>query len=301
MKLRNLNFSIAMAVASCAWATQADTIVYEFSFGGELYSYNTQARAPATIEGTLTLQENPTASNYTNFNGFMNLKEYLSWSLSPSLVNMEYKVMDEAGEVLAESVIGLSNFYTYTTFAPSQHLSMSSSGFSISASTSDTSYIMPSLSNDPETGQTLSDAFDLLKVAEQVNAFVQVCIPGEPYEFLPGVWITPCTGASFSSSSWTITGNDSTPQPDADGDGINDAEPLVLIAGLETDVPNYMLPDGVTSLSQGIAAKLEESAALGVEVSSYMAAYLNELKDAGVITGKEKGKLQSAISKSKGK
>lgn len=301
MKLRTANFSIAMAFASYAWDAQADPIVYEFSFGGELYNYNTQARVPATVEGTLTLQENPTASNYNNFNGFVNLNEYLQWSLSPSLASIEYKVMNDTGEVIVENTVSLTSAQTYTSFTPSQNLNVSSSTVYISAITYDVSHIMPSLSKDPETGQTLSDAFDLLKVAEQLNASVQVCIPGEPYEFLPGLWITPCTRASFSSSSWTVTGNDSTPQPDADGDGINDAEPLVLIAGLEIDVPNYMLSDGVTSLSQGIAAKLEESEAMGVEVSAYMAAYLNELKGAGIISGKEKGKLQSAISKSKGK
>jgi hypothetical protein len=299
MKLRPLNTALALALTSCAWMAHAEPIVYNFSANGQLSSYMA-SNGPATVEGTITLNDNPTATSYGTF---MNI-QFLSWYFSVSPITVEYSViLDASGDVVAQNSYSPYMVGTYV-YNGMQLVNMTSSFYngdwSWSGMVTDPNSVMTTLSNDSTTGQKLSDIIDLFKVSNINNSTLYFCIPMEPVEIMPGMWYTPCSPAYFYPSSITISGGDSEPLPDADGDGINDAEPLVLIAGLETDVPNYMLPDGVTSLSQGIAAKLEESAALGVEVSSYMTAYLNELKDAGIITGKEKGKLQSAISKAKG-
>ncbi|CCQ12846.1 hypothetical protein PALB_37860 [Pseudoalteromonas luteoviolacea B = ATCC 29581] len=300
MKLLSLHTAFALALSSCAWVAHADPIIYNFSYYGQL---NTgPSTEPATIEGTLTLNDNPTAPHYIDWGS----AQLLNWYFTKSPIIIEYGIiLDGTGDVVVQNAYspymvstGLSNGTQSVTMGADRY---ASGGWTWYGTVTDPSSVMTMLSNDSETGQKLSEVIDLFKVSNLTSSSISLCIPGEPFEYLPGQFYTPCVPAYFYPSSLTMTGGNVEPQPDADGDGINDAEPLVLIAGLETDVPNYMLTDGVTSLSQGIAAKLEESKVLAVEVSSYMAAYLNELKDAGIITGKEKGKLQSAISKAKGK
>jgi hypothetical protein len=101
----------------------------------------------------------------------------------------------------------------------------------------------------------------------------------------------------FRDIGWTF--------PDADGDGIvddedcnpnSDTRPTIFIGGINTGVPNTLFENGCT-----ISDKLNEIATAsnknhGQYVSA-IANYTNELKDSGLITGKQKGAIQSAAAK----
>lgn len=299
MKTFSTNLAIPLFIALTPLAAQAETIVYNYTISGFLHNEQTATQQPAIVEGTITLSDNPTAKTYTNFSGFMGINEYLSWYwASESPLTFNFTITSDSGEVLAqESAFGTAvNTITYDE--PHQTVYIySSNGVQVYGDINDANYLMPTLSAEPESGQTLSEVLNLFQYTSRFYFYSRICLPGEPYEVFPGVWTTPCDYATFQSESWTFTTNKQV--PDADGDGIYDSEPLVLISGMETNVPNYMLLDGETNLSQGIASIIEQSESLNVELSSLIANYLNELKSTGVITGKEKGQLQSAISKSK--
>ena len=93
---------------------------------------------------------------------------------------------------------------------------------------------------------------------------------------------------------------------DSDGDGIPDSEdscPLsdlratVVIGGRNSGVPNTWFPDGATIADHvgiiAVAARNHGGFVNGV------AEYLDELKEAGVITGAQKGAIQSCAAKAK--
>lgn len=93
---------------------------------------------------------------------------------------------------------------------------------------------------------------------------------------------------------------------DSDGDGINDnndacpasiMSATVTIGSTTTNVANTLLPSGCT-LSDLIAIGLQLDGVHGTKVSK-VAHILNGLKDQGIISGKEKGTLQSATAKKK--
>ncbi len=94
--------------------------------------------------------------------------------------------------------------------------------------------------------------------------------------------------------------------PDSDGDDVADGEdscPLsdlratVVIAGRDSGVPNTLFPDGATIADPvgiiAVAARNHGGFVNGI------AEYLDELKEAGVITGAQKGAIQSCAAKAK--
>ncbi|MFN0094796.1 MAG: thrombospondin type 3 repeat-containing protein [Dehalococcoidia bacterium] len=94
------------------------------------------------------------------------------------------------------------------------------------------------------------------------------------------------------------------PNQDSDGDGIDDADdacpastltPTVVIGGANTGVPNILLPDGC-SIADLIAAAAATATNHGQFVSA-VAAVTNMLKDAGYITGAQKGAIQRAAAR----
>jgi hypothetical protein len=99
------------------------------------------------------------------------------------------------------------------------------------------------------------------------------------------------------------------PPPDADGDGIEDANDLecpasdisdtVVIDGIDTGIPNITLPSGCTLtdvLQEAIDTCLDGAKNHGKFVSC-VSHETNFLKRAKTITGKQKGKIQSIVAK----
>lgn len=94
-----------------------------------------------------------------------------------------------------------------------------------------------------------------------------------------------------------------TPPPDTDGDGVpddvdacvnSDQSPTVVIGGIDSGVTNVLFDDGCT-IADLIAALAADVATHGDFVSA-VANLLNTLKTDGVLTGKEKGAIQSAAA-----
>lgn len=92
--------------------------------------------------------------------------------------------------------------------------------------------------------------------------------------------------------------------PDADGDGFADDEdcnansivtPTIVLGGIDTGVANVVFPGGCTSADQ-IAAIKAGAGTHGAYVSG-VAALTNTWKDASLITGREKGAVQSAAAR----
>lgn len=92
--------------------------------------------------------------------------------------------------------------------------------------------------------------------------------------------------------------------PDADGDGFADDEdcnansivtPTIVIGGVDTGVANVVFPGGCTSADQ-LAAIKAGAANHGAYVSG-VAELTNTWKDASLITGREKGAVQSAAAR----
>jgi len=92
--------------------------------------------------------------------------------------------------------------------------------------------------------------------------------------------------------------------PDADADGVVDDEdcnphsnlsPTVVIGGYDSGVPNTLFASGCT-ISDEIA-QIAAGATTHGEFVSGVAAYTNELVQQGVISGKQKGAIQSAAAK----
>lgn len=92
--------------------------------------------------------------------------------------------------------------------------------------------------------------------------------------------------------------------PDADNDGVPDDEdcnpnsnlsPTVVIGGNNSGVPNTLFSNGCT-ISDIIAQIAASSGNHGAFVSG-VASYTNSLVSSGVITGKQKGAIQSAAAK----
>ncbi len=90
---------------------------------------------------------------------------------------------------------------------------------------------------------------------------------------------------------------------DSDGDGIPDDEdacpdsdlsPTVVIQGCDSEVANTLLPNGCTIAD--LIDECADSAGNHGEFVSCVAQLLNGLKDDGVITGKEKGSIQSCAA-----
>ena len=91
---------------------------------------------------------------------------------------------------------------------------------------------------------------------------------------------------------------------DADADGVldnvdhclnSDLSPTVIIDGCDSRAPNTLFTDGCT-IADDIASIAATSKNHGKFVSG-VAAYLNDLKKAGVITGAQKGAIQSCAAK----
>ena len=106
-------------------------------------------------------------------------------------------------------------------------------------------------------------------------------------------------GGSNSGSAYVFT----VAEPDSDGDGIPDDEDAcpssdtratVVVDGSDTGVTNHLLSDGCT-----IADLITEAAAGASdhgEFVSTVASLTNDLKKAGIISGREKGAIQSAAA-----
>ncbi len=92
--------------------------------------------------------------------------------------------------------------------------------------------------------------------------------------------------------------------PDTDGDGIPDSEdfcPLsdlratVLVGRLDSGAPNTLFPDGATIADHvGMIALAAKNHAKFVRA---VTDYLNEMKNAGVLTGAQKGAIQNCAAK----
>lgn len=114
-------------------------------------------------------------------------------------------------------------------------------------------------------------------------------------------------------AEWTDTDNDGvgdnsdafpldpTESRDTDGDGVgdnrdlnlnSDVRPYLVINGVVLDVPNQVFADGRT-LADLIAQALQA----GGNSSTAIAQLTNQLKDAGIITGQQKGAIVSAAAK----
>jgi len=84
-------------------------------------------------------------------------------------------------------------------------------------------------------------------------------------------------------------------EEDTDGDGIPDSEdqcvdsdlsPTVVIDGCDSGVPNILLTDGCT---------ISDKIAILADFRRAVTHYTNDLKKDGVITGKQKGAMQSCV------
>ena len=91
---------------------------------------------------------------------------------------------------------------------------------------------------------------------------------------------------------------------DSDGDGIpddqdaciySDLSATVLIGDIDTGAVNTLFPDGCT-IADNLDAIVFDVTNHG-QIASSITHYTNELKAAGVISGKDKGKIQSAVAK----
>lgn len=93
--------------------------------------------------------------------------------------------------------------------------------------------------------------------------------------------------------------------PDADGDGVVDDEdcnpnsdtaPTIVIAGIDTGVPNTLFPGGCT-MSDLLTDLFEANTANHGNYVSAVAALTNLWKEQGLITGEQKGAIQSAAAR----
>jgi hypothetical protein len=94
--------------------------------------------------------------------------------------------------------------------------------------------------------------------------------------------------------------------PDADGDGFADDEdcnpnsittPTIVIGGIDTGVANHLFPTGCTS--SDLIAQIAAGATNHGSFVSGVSHLTNEWKDDGLISGKDKGAIQSAAAKAK--
>ena len=92
--------------------------------------------------------------------------------------------------------------------------------------------------------------------------------------------------------------------PDADGDLVNDEvdcdassdfRPTIVIGGIDTGVPNPFFPNGCTSAD--LIAGLKAGARNHGGFVSGVAHLTNQWVEAGLITGQQKGAIQSAAAK----
>ena len=92
--------------------------------------------------------------------------------------------------------------------------------------------------------------------------------------------------------------------PDADNDGVVDDEdcnpnsnltPTVVIGGNNSGVPNTLFANGCTI--SDVIAQIAASSTNHGEFVSGIADYTNSLARSGIITGKQKGAIQSAAAK----
>lgn len=102
----------------------------------------------------------------------------------------------------------------------------------------------------------------------------------------------------LSDLGWTF--------PDADGDGVADDEdcnpnsnlsPTIVLGDIDTGVPNHLFDNGCTSAD--LIADLHDSAANHGAFVSAVAALTNSWVAEGLITGAEKGAIQSAAARMK--
>lgn len=92
--------------------------------------------------------------------------------------------------------------------------------------------------------------------------------------------------------------------PDADGDGVADDEdcnpnsdlnPTIVIGSIDTGVPNTLFENGCTS--SDLIAQLAASARNPGQFVSGVAHLTNQWVQAGLITGRQKGAIQSAAAR----
>lgn len=111
-------------------------------------------------------------------------------------------------------------------------------------------------------------------------------------------------GVGNNADAFPLNPSEST---DTDGDGVgdnsdvsvnSDVRPTLIINGVDTMVANQVFADGST-LADLIAQAAQVSGP--ASFSSAVTQLTNQLKDAGVITGKEKGAIVSAAAKKPGK
>ena len=77
----------------------------------------------------------------------------------------------------------------------------------------------------------------------------------------------------------------------------SDFRPTIVIGGIDTGVPNRFFANGCTSAD--LVANLAAAATNHGSFVSGVSHLTNEWKDAGLISGKEKGAIQSAAAKAK--
>jgi len=107
------------------------------------------------------------------------------------------------------------------------------------------------------------------------------------------------TIGSSSGSALGVSQFGLMPVPDSDGDGVPDAEdgcpdsdlsPTVAIAGCNSGVSNIVSPSGCTI--SDLAAECTEDAGNHGGFVSCIAHLTNDLRNAGIITGRQKGAIQ---------
>lgn len=131
-----------------------------------------------------------------------------------------------------------------------------------------------------------------------------------------GSWILVDT-CGISSEGSAIAGTGLNPEgdmeawmirlsSDADGDGVpddqdrfqfSDTRPTILIAGLDTGIVNQVLSDGATLAD--LIAELEAQSKNKGHFTSEVAILTRTWVESGIISGREKGRLQSAAAKVK--
>lgn len=115
-----------------------------------------------------------------------------------------------------------------------------------------------------------------------------------------GINTTSITFTIGSSSGSALgVGQFGLPEPDSDGDGVPDAEdgcpdsdlsPTVAIGGCDSGVSNTLSPSGCTI--SDLATECTVDAANHGEFVSCVAHLTNDLRNAGIITGRQKGAIQ---------
>lgn len=264
--------------AGLAAEAQAQLVKYQFT-GTSIYG-----NAGSTIAGEITLDVGASPSYCADYPGYYN---YAAWQNG----NFAIDAITDTGIAIGTNTDpgGYTQFYSFE-YDPSNYL-FHQDYIYYQYYDGNVYYYIDIYTNSYSAGDgnvcEVPDPWDPL-AAEYARAYIQV-YDYNTSEYYYGEFLLD----SFTSDV------------DTDGDGFldsvdacpnSDLSPTVVIDGCDSGVENDLLDDGCT-ISDLIAACAATATNHG-EFVSCVADLTNQLKTDGVITGKEKGGIQSCAAKS---